>query len=90
MTALAGGDGFLIHICFRLSGEERGRESTNGSSGHLEVAECVRQADMSMLILTHLPPRPDEPGMQERALREMSEIYGGRIGFGTDLRILEL
>ena len=90
LTALAGGADILIHMCFQLSGEERSTEWTKGSSGHLEVAECASQAGVSMVILTHLPPRLDEPGVQERALREMSEIYGGRIEFGTDLRVLEL
>ena len=89
LTALAGGADILIHMCFRLSGEERGRERTKGSSGHLEVAECARQAGVSMVILSHLPPGLDEPGVQERAPREMSEFYGGRIEFGTELRILE-
>ena len=89
LTALAGGADILVHMCFQLSGEERSREWTNGSSGHLEVAECASQADVSMVILTRLPPGLDEPGVQQRAMREMSEIHGGRIEFGTDLRVLE-
>ena len=90
LTALASGADLLIHMCFQLSGEELSREWTNGSSGHLEVAECARDAGVSVVVLTHLPPSLDEPDAQERARREMSEIYAGRIEFGTDLKVVEL
>lgn len=90
LTALAGGADILIHMCFRLSCENLSGEWTKGSSGHLEVAECTREAGVSMVILTHLPPRLDEPNEQKQAVREMSEVYGGRIEFGSDLRVLEL
>ena len=49
LTALAGGADILIHMCFQLSGEKLSREWTKGSSGHLEVAECAREAGVSML-----------------------------------------
>lgn len=90
LTAMAGGADILIHMYFQPSGERLSKEWTDGSSGHLEVAKCAGEAGVSTLIPTHLLPRLEEPDAQKRARREMSEIYGGRIELGKDLRVLKL
>lgn len=47
------------------------RSGSKGSSGHLEVARTAQDAGVGKLVLTHLRPHMDAPGVHERMIDEM-------------------
>ncbi len=75
----------LIHMCHYLSGTELGKEFAEGCMGHLELAALGRDANVKNLVLSHLTEQMDLPGVRERIVREMSEIYSGNLFLGEDL-----
>lgn len=75
----------LIHMCHFASGTEPSKEFrlTNGS--HMDVAEIARKSNAKSVVLTHIVPALDEPGVLEHMVCEMSSIYDGNIIIGRDL-----
>ena len=51
----------------------------------MDVAEVAAQANAKTLVLTHIVPMLDEPGVMERLVGEMSGVYDGNIIVGQDL-----
>jgi ribonuclease Z len=37
------------------------------------------------VVLSHVTEQIDQPGVRERVIREMSEVYKGNLIFGEDL-----
>lgn len=85
MIELAQDCDVLIHMCHFLSGTEPSEAFRLSSGGHLDVAEVAKRANAKTLVLTHIVPMLDEPGVLERMVREMSGIYDGNIIIGRDL-----
>jgi ribonuclease BN (tRNA processing enzyme) len=85
MVELARDCDVLIHMCHYLSGTELGKEFAKGCMGHLELAALGRDANVKNLVLSHLTEQMDLPGVRERIVREMSEIYSGNLFLGEDL-----
>jgi ribonuclease BN (tRNA processing enzyme) len=56
---------------------------TNGS--HMDVAEIANRAGAKTVVLTHFPPPMDAPGLMERLVGEMRDVYDGKIIVGRDL-----
>jgi ribonuclease BN (tRNA processing enzyme) len=52
--------------------------------GHLELAELAQAARVRNLVLSHVTTQFDRPGMRERVIREVCEIYKGNVYFGED------
>jgi ribonuclease BN (tRNA processing enzyme) len=77
-------------MCFNLSQEARGPEWVSGSSGHLEIARTARDAGVGRVVLTHLRPHMDAPGVHDKIVHEMSEVFPGEIVVGEDLMVVEL
>jgi len=75
----------LVHMCHYLSGTGLGKEFAEGCMGHLELAALGRDANVKNLVLSHLTEQMDRPGVRERIVREMSEIYSGNLFLGEDL-----
>lgn len=75
----------LIHMCHFLSGTEPSEEFRLSCGGHMDVAEVARAAGAKTLVLTHLTPPLDEPGVAERMASEMNAVYDGTIIVGRDL-----
>ena len=80
----------LIHMNHFLSGTELHEEYRLMSGSHLDVAETAKQARAKTLVLTHLLPHLDRPGVKERMVAEMAAIYNGRIIVGEDLMTVPL
>ena len=85
MEELARGCDVLGHMCHYLSGTGLGKEFAEGCMGHLELAALGRDANVKNLVLSHLTEQMDRPGVRERIVREMSEIYSGNLFLGEDL-----
>ena len=60
------------------------------TGSHLDVAETAKQARAKTLVLTHLLPHLDQPGVKERMVAEMAAIYDGPIIVGEDLMTVPL
>jgi ribonuclease Z len=45
----------------------------------------ARDAGVKRLVLTHITEQLDRPGIRERAISEMAEVFRGDILFGNDL-----
>lgn len=80
----------LIHMNHFLSGTELTPEYRSMSGSHLDNAETAKRANVGMLVLTHFLPMLDRPGVKERMVAEMADIYTGSIILGEDLMQLPL
>lgn len=81
----ASGCDVLIHMNHFLSGTELNVDYRRMTGSHLDVAETARRAGARMLVLTHLLPQLDRPGVKERMVAEMAAVYDGPIVIGEDL-----
>jgi len=75
----------LVHMCHQLSGTQPGPEWAHGASGHLEAAQTARDAGVRNLVLTHIPEQMDVPGIREKVIREVGEVFKGDVFWGEDL-----
>jgi len=58
-------------------------------TGTTAAAEIAEAAGVKKIILAHQGPNLDRPGSKERAIADISKIFGGRIIFGEESMILE-
>lgn len=79
----------MIHMCYFISGTFT-KGNRLASSGHLECAQLAADQNVKTLVTTHFTPQMDAPGVKEKCLGEMREIYKGRIVWGEDLMELSL
>jgi ribonuclease Z len=61
-----------------------------GQTGTWDAAKMARDASVKKLVLSHTGPRLAEPGSRERAIRDISRLYGGELIFGEELMSLAL
>ena len=85
MIRLADSCDVLVHMCHHLSGTEHSPAFARSCTGHLELANIAREAKVKTLVLTHVTEQIDRPGIRERVIAEMAQIYQGNIIFGSDL-----
>lgn len=74
----------LVHMCHYISGTELCPEFAQSCMGHRELAKLGEMANVKTLVITHVTEQIDQPGVRERILREMGEIYQGNLIFGED------
>lgn len=84
VRALATGCDVLIHMCHFLSGTAPSQAFEKSCCGHLELASLAAQAGVRTLVLTHITEQFDQPGLRERTISEMAQIFKGTIIFGED------
>lgn len=75
----------LVHMCHYLSGTALSNAFAAFTMGHREVAELAQAARVRSLVLSHVTNQFDRPGMRERVIREVCEIFRGNVYFGEDL-----
>jgi ribonuclease Z len=80
----------LVHMCHYLSGTAPGPEWVKGSAGHLEAARVAHDGEVRTLVLTHIPEQMDVPGVRERVIREIGQIFAGNVFWGEDLMEIPL
>jgi ribonuclease Z len=85
MAKLARECDVLVHMCHYISGTELNAQFAQSCMGHLELARLGAEANVKTIVLTHVTEQIDQPGVRERVLREMGEIYPGSLVFGEDL-----
>ena len=84
VRALAMGCDVLVHMCHFLSGTAPSRAFEISCCGHLELAALAAQAGVGTLVLTHITEQFDQPGLRERTISEMAQVFKGVIIFGED------
>ena len=85
MQELAQDCDVLVHMCHFISGTALNAEFEKRNMGHLELARLGRDANVRNLVASHITEQMDVPGVKERLIREMSEVYRGNLFFGEDL-----
>lgn len=81
----ARGADVLIHMNHFLSGTEADPTYRETTGSHLDTAETAERAGVKTLVLTHLLPSLDLPGVKERMVVDISRSFGGTIIVGEDL-----
>ena len=85
LAALARDCDVLVHMCHYLTGTALSKTYAAFTMGHKELAELAQDARVRNLVLSHMTLQFDRPGMRERVIREVGEIYKGNVYFGEDL-----
>jgi len=85
MEDLARNADVMVHMCHFISGTALNEEFERRNGGHLEVARLAQAAGVRNLVASHITEQMDVPGVRERLIREMSEIFKGNLFFGEDL-----
>ena len=75
----------VLSAAILISAEVFGAAFAGGCMGHLELAELGREANVKNLVLTHITTQMDQPGVREKIIGEMAQIYKGNLFFGEDL-----
>ena len=86
LTELATDSDVLIHMCHWISGTSKSKTS----SGHLEAAKAAREAKVKTLVLSHFTEQLDVPGIKEKLVSEIIEIFKGNVIWGEDLMEIQL
>jgi len=87
---LARGVDVLIHMVHFMSGTEPSVAYRAGCGNHLDTARIAKKAGVKTLVTSHMLATIDAPGVRERILKEMMDIYDGRIIWGEDLMVVPL
>ena len=85
MEDLARNADVMVHMCHFISGTALNAEFEKRNGGHLEIARLAQAAGVRNLVASHITEQMDVPGVRERLIREMAEIYRGNLFFGEDL-----
>lgn len=80
----------LVHMCHFISGTAPSAAFAEGCMGDLKLAELGRRAKVKNLVLTHITTQMDQPGVREKIVGEMAQIYKGNLFFGEDLMQIPL
>lgn len=88
LVHLARGADILIHMCHYVSGTEYNEAMSWGTAGHRHAAEHAQRAGVGTLVLTHMTRQVDADGVRERIVKEIADIYDGRIIVGEDLKTI--
>jgi ribonuclease Z len=90
MEELARNADVMVHMCHFISGTALNAEFEKRNGGHLEIARLAQAAGVRNLVASHITEQMDVPGVRERLIREMSEIFKGHLFFGEDLMEIPL
>jgi ribonuclease BN (tRNA processing enzyme) len=85
MREIAANCDVLVHMCHFLSGTALSPEMAKRNMGHLELAQLGTDANVRNLVVSHVSEQMDVPGIRERIIKEMSEVFSGNLFFGEDL-----
>ena len=90
IQALARDADLLIHMCHFISGTFMPESGPLTASGHMEIANLAAEQNVKTLVATHFSPQLEPPGIRERCIAEMAQLFPGRIIWGEDLMTLDL
>jgi ribonuclease BN (tRNA processing enzyme) len=85
IVELAKGADVLIHMNHYFTGTEPTAIYRKVCGNHIDTAQVAKAAGVKTVVLTHLLEQIDQPGIRERMVREMAQIFAGDIIIGEDL-----
>ncbi|MDP7573331.1 MAG: MBL fold metallo-hydrolase, partial [Myxococcota bacterium] len=85
LTELARGADVLLHMCHFDNCAITDHRMTDCCSGHLDAARTARDAAVGTLVLVHITEQLESPGVRERVIGEVGQIFDGHVVFGADL-----
>ncbi len=87
---LSRGVDVLIHMVHFMSGTEPTQIYRLGCGNHMDTAHIAKEAGVKTLVCSHMLSTIDQPGVRERILKEMMEVFPGIIVWGEDLMEIPL
>ena len=85
LTDLSRDADVLLHMCHFINGAIEDPRLTSCCSGHLDAAHTAADAGVKTLVLVHLTEMMETPGVRERLLGEIAQIFAGQVIFSEDL-----
>lgn len=85
LVELARGCDILIQMNHHFSGTEPSPAYRAACGNHEDNAVMAQNAGVKTLVLTHVLPQIDKPGVRERIVHEIQRVFGGRVIWGEDL-----
>ena len=85
LVELARGVDVLIHMTYIMSGTEPHPLFRELTGSHLDVAEVAQRAGARTLVLTHMLEQIDQPGIRERVVSDIMNVFEGTVIWGEDL-----
>jgi ribonuclease BN (tRNA processing enzyme) len=80
----------LICMCWDTDEAMEREGLSRGMTGTPSAAVLASQANVRVLVLTHIAPHLDTPAVRDESLREAAAVFGGRIVFGEELQVLDV
>jgi hypothetical protein len=71
-------------MCHFINGAVTDERLTCCCSGHLDAAQTAHDAGVRTLVLVHITSQLETPGVRERVLHEVAQVFDGQIIFGED------
>jgi ribonuclease BN (tRNA processing enzyme) len=87
---LARGCDVLIQMNHHFSGTEPSAAYRAACGNHEDNARLARDAGVKTLVLTHLLPQIDQPGVREQIIHEIQRVFDGRVIWGEDLMKIDV
>jgi ribonuclease BN (tRNA processing enzyme) len=85
LTELARGCDVLVHMNHHFSGTEPSAAYRAACGNHEDNARMAQEAGVKTLVLTHLLPQIDQPGIREEIVHAIRRVFDGRVIWGEDL-----
>ena len=85
LTELARGCDILVHMNHHFSGTEPTAAYRAACGNHVDNAATAQKAGVKTLVLTHVLPQIDRPGIREQIVHEIQQVFSGRVIWGEDL-----
>ncbi len=81
---------FMLHWCYRGSGEQVHSSLMEKSPDPAEIAAMAEKSGVRRLYLTHFRTHMDSDDVHEKAKRDLSEHFSGEAGIVEDLQVYEI
>ena len=88
MVSFSEGADVLIHMCHYLTGTELNEAMARGCGSPGMIGALARDAGVGTVVLTHITGQIDKPGVRERVVSEVREIFQGTVIFGEDRMVI--
>jgi ribonuclease BN (tRNA processing enzyme) len=90
IVELARGCDVLIHMNHHFSGTEPSASYRAACGNHRDNALIAQRAGVKTLVLTHILPQLDQPGIREQIVHEIKQEFAGTVILGQDLMEISL
>jgi len=90
LVDLARGCDVLIQMNHHYSGKEPSAAYRAACGNHEDNAQLAARAGVKTLVLTHILPGLDGPGVHDAITREIGRVFSGQVIWGQDLMEIEV